>query len=68
MELRQRVGVLDHDLGGERARLDVAALLELEQVAAVAEDRPVGQPVEDASRHGWCLLLVDAWLLRSWAT
>jgi len=38
VELLERVGVLDRDLRGERASLHVPALLQLEQVPAVAED------------------------------
>ena len=51
MQLRQRVGMLDHDLGRERPRLDVAPLLELQQVAPVAEDGTLGQPLHDPLRH-----------------
>ena len=57
VELREGVRMLDHHLGRERARLDVAALLELEQVAAVAEDGAIGESFEDASWHGWNLLV-----------
>ena len=51
MELRERVGVLDHDLGCERAGLDVAALLHLQEIAPVAEHRAFGQPFQDPLRH-----------------
>jgi hypothetical protein len=51
VELRERLGMLDHDLGRERAGLDVAPLLELEQVAAVAEDAPLREPLEDPLGH-----------------
>ena len=39
VQLRERIRVFDHHLGCERSRLHVPALLELEQVPAVAEHR-----------------------------
>jgi hypothetical protein len=51
MQLRERVGMLDHDLRGERPRLHVPALLELEQVPPVAEHGTRYQPFQDARAH-----------------
>ena len=51
VQLLQRVGVLDHDLGRERPRLHVPALLQLQQVAAVAQHGALGEPFQDALRH-----------------
>jgi hypothetical protein len=51
MELRQRFRVLDGHLGCERSGLDVAPLLQLQEVAAVAEHRPFGQALQDPPRH-----------------
>ena len=47
MELGERLGVLDHHLRCERARLHVPALLELEQVAAVPQHRPLREAFQD---------------------
>ena len=52
MQLLQRLGVLDHHLGRERARLHVAALLQLQQIAAVAQHGSVGDAFQDAVGHG----------------
>jgi hypothetical protein len=41
--MRQGIGMVDHDLGRERARLPVAAVLELEQVAVVVEHGTFGE-------------------------
>ncbi len=43
MEGDDRLGSVEHDLGHERAGLDVAATLELEEVALGADHRAVGQ-------------------------
>ena len=51
MQLRERIGMLDDDLGRERSGLHVPALLELEQIAAVAEHRPLSKTFEDPLRH-----------------
>jgi len=39
-------------LGGEGAGLHVAALLELEEVAAVSENRSLREPLQESLRHG----------------
>ena len=52
------VGVLEHDLGDERAGLQEAPALELEQVALGADHRTGGEAVAESaagggrSRHG----------------
>jgi hypothetical protein len=51
MELGQRLRVLDGDLGCERSGLDVAPLLQLQQVPAVAKHRPFGQALQNPLRH-----------------
>ena len=51
VQLRQGLRMLDHHLRRERTRLHVAALLQLEQVAAVAQHRTFGQPFQDPLRH-----------------
>ena len=44
--------MLDGGLGSPGPRLDVAPLLEGEDEPAVADDRPLGQPLEETfSRH-----------------
>ena len=56
MELSERVGSIQDDLRHVRPGLDVAAPLELEDVALGAQHRAMLQPLEDAalasSRHG----------------
>ena len=47
VQLRERVGMLDDDLGRERPRLNVPTLLELEQVSAVAQHRAFREPFQD---------------------
>ena len=51
MELHEGFRVLDDHLGRERTGLDVAALLQLQQVPAVAEDRAFGEALQDPLRH-----------------
>ena len=51
VELLQGVRVLDHHLGRERSRLHVSALLQLQQVAAIAKHGAVREPFQDALRH-----------------
>ena len=51
MELADRGRMADDDLRGERAGDDPTALLELDNVAAVAEHGPVGQALQDAVCH-----------------
>ena len=51
MQLAHGVRVVEHHLGHERARLDVAAPLQLEDVALGAEHRPGRQPVHDRRAH-----------------
>jgi hypothetical protein len=48
MELSDRRGVLDHDLWGEGAWLHVPALLKLQEVAAIAQDGYLREPLEDS--------------------
>ena len=43
MQLPQRVGLVEDHLGHERPRLDVAAALELEDVALGADDDAVSE-------------------------
>src|SRR5918996_53752 len=50
VELGQRLGVGQAHLGRERAGPDVPALLQLEQVATVAEDGALGQPLQETWR------------------
>src|SRR5581483_2323290 len=52
VELRERVRMLDRHLGRERSGLHVSALLELEQVATVAQNRTLREALEDSRmRH-----------------
>jgi hypothetical protein len=51
MELRDDLRVVEDDLGNERARLDVASPLELEEVALGADDRPLRETLEEAGAH-----------------
>jgi hypothetical protein len=51
MELRESVRMLDDHFRREGTRLDVATLLELQQVAAVAQDRSFGETLQDPLRH-----------------
>ena len=60
MQLLERLRMLDHDLGRERPGLHVSALLELEQVAAVAQHRPNGQALQDALGHAPSVRFRDA--------
>src|SRR5437899_111892 len=52
VELRHRGRMLDDDLGRERTRLHVAAFLEFEQVAAIAEDHALFELIENAHLRG----------------
>jgi hypothetical protein len=61
MELRDHLGILEHDLRDERAGLQVPAALELEEVALRAGDRAGVQPLEQ-DRHG--RTLARPWTLR----
>src|SRR5260221_2001073 len=61
MQLGDQLGGLEHDLGHVRAGLQVAAAFELEQVAFGADDRSLGQSLEQSltrcsSRHTGSLL------------
>ena len=49
VQLRDDLGVLEDDLGHERARLQVATALELEQVALGAQDRALRQALQQPS-------------------
>ena len=51
VELVESLRSLQHDFGGERAGAHPAPLFELEEVAAVAEDRSLGQSFEDVLFH-----------------
>src|SRR5438445_12069702 len=48
MEFRHRGGMLEDDLRRERTRLYVSALLQFEEVAAVAQHDTLREPLEDA--------------------
>ena len=52
MQLPQRVGFVEDHLGHVRAGLDVAAALQLEDVALGADHRAVGQPLEKGPLRG----------------
>src|SRR5437867_12915515 len=52
VELLHRGRTLDDDLGRERTRLHVAAFLEFEQVAAIAEDHALFELIENAHLRG----------------
>jgi hypothetical protein len=52
MELDERLGMLDHDLGHEGAGLQIAAALELEDIAFRADDGAVGEAFEQVLGHG----------------
>src|SRR5437879_13720888 len=47
MEFRHRGGMLEDDLRRERTRLYVSALLQFEEVAAVAQHDTLREPLED---------------------
>ena len=51
VQLGHELRVVEHDLGDEGARLEVAAPLEFEEVALRADDRPLLEPLEE-SVHG----------------
>jgi len=51
VQLAHRVREVEHHLGDERARLDVAAPLQLEDVPLSAEHRAGPQPVHDRQWH-----------------
>ena len=46
------LGVVEHDLGHEGAGLQVAAALELEQVALGADHRALVEPLQQTQRRG----------------
>jgi len=48
MEFADGLRMFEDDLRGEGTRLDIAALLEFDEVAAVTEDDPLLEPLEDA--------------------
>jgi hypothetical protein len=52
VELRHRLGMLEHDLGDERARLEIPPALELEDVSFGADDGTGGKLVEEGTRAG----------------
>src|SRR6185437_2598433 len=45
MELGDQIGVLEHHFGDEGAGLQIAASLELEEIALGADHRPGGKPL-----------------------
>ena len=47
VDLRHDLGMIEHRFGHERARLHIAAPLELEQVAFGADDGAVGEPFDE---------------------
>jgi hypothetical protein len=49
VQLADLLGMLEDDLGHERAGLQVAAPLELEQVPLRADDRPVVEPLQQSA-------------------
>src|SRR5207249_218065 len=51
VELGDDLGMVEHDLRDERSRLDVAAPLELEEIALGADDRAALQAFEEAVAH-----------------
>ena len=50
VQLRDDLGMIEHDLGNERARLHIAAPLELEEVALGADDGAVARAARGALR------------------
>ncbi|MFN8186067.1 MAG: hypothetical protein U0R69_03205 [Gaiellales bacterium] len=50
VELADDLGVVEHDLGDERARLEVPAPLELPDIALGTDDRPACEPLEETAR------------------
>ena len=48
VELAHRLGGVEHDLRHVRPRLEVAAPLQLEQIALGADHRPLGQPLQQS--------------------
>ena len=57
VQLPQRLGPRQRDLGRERARADPAAFLQFQKVSAVSQHRAFGQPFQDAFflRHAFPL-------------
>ena len=51
VELRDDLGLLEHDLGDERAGLQIPAALELEEVPLGADHRALVEPLEKALAH-----------------
>ena len=49
VQLRHQLGVLEHDLGHERPRLQVAAPLEFEEVALGADDGALRETIEESA-------------------
>ena len=49
VQLRDELGMIEHDLGDERAGLEVAPPLELEEVALGADHRPRLQALQQPS-------------------
>jgi hypothetical protein len=48
VELGDLLGVLEHDLGHERPGLEIPSTLQLEQVSFGADDRALGESLEEA--------------------
>ena len=55
VEAFHQIRVLEHDHGDEGAGLEVAAALELEQVALGADHGPLGEPREQPGPAAWGL-------------
>ena len=51
VQLRDDLGMVEHDLGHERAGLQVAAPLELEEIALGADHRALVEPLEEPFAH-----------------
>ena len=60
MHLRHDLRVLEHGFGNERTRLHVAAPLELEEIALGADDRALGQALEETARRTATLRPTDS--------
>ena len=48
VQLAHQIGMLEHDFGHECAGLQIAAPLELEEIALGADDRPRGESVQQS--------------------
>ena len=64
VELAHRLGRVEHDLRHVRPGLEVAAPLQLEQIALGADHRPLGQPLQQSfpgHRALPCLTWAEGW-------